>query len=525
MTLEAKQLKAAVETVRMPEGMGERLIRNCLETNAEREVLRDPPAGGRGGRAPRKWWGSLIAACVTLFVVALAGFGLWSAHRETPVSGTGGSVTGESSVLTAGEEAPGDSGGFSGGSGEHGEPSEGPLTGGQPEPGNSGAEDQPMVSICLHGSEELAEMREMALSADDEALNAYLRRLGLLYNVTREDLLAFLETLETLPYLPILPGEPVCIMYFPDLPKVSFTLEGENGDRVELDYEIYFDNPELLMTFLRDLAAEAPSLIDPFPCCDGRVTVYVEARSRTDDGQDFVIWHALADGILVRAIYYTEHPETVVTEELWGGLTVGKLAEFPPEGGSDDPTEEAPGEPPASIVLDGRAGLEEMREMVSSADEETLQAYLWSLPGMGASSREELAAFLELVDALPYLPLPEGEITCIDYIPDWQIAHVVTEATAGDWVRLTYFFYIEDTLAELERWRDPMLAHPSVSCDGRATVYMEWRTEETAGCRIDWWGEADGLFFRAEYHTEHPETVALEDLFASLTVESLAELS
>ena len=507
-----KALKDAVETLRMPEGMGERLLQACLaassQPNAEREILRDPPAGGRGGRAPRKWWGSLIAACVTVCVVSLAGFGLWSAHRDTPTA-TPPEELPEESVPSAAGEAP--SSGLAGT-----ESTAGSEPGAQEPP-----EDEPSVRLELEGMEALEELREMVSFATDEELENYLRQRGLLFYVDREGLVAFLEMLENLPYLPILPGEPVSIACELQMPLVSFLLEGANGDRAEVNYEIYFDNPDRLMTFLQDLAVEAPSLIDPFSCCDGRVTVYVEARSRTDDGQDFVIWHALVDGILVRVCYYTEHPESVVAEELWGGLTVQSvLATAHPEG----PEEEAPGDPPATFLLDSLDALAAMHELASTADDATLEDALSHLWGGAAYDRETLNACLQVVDALPYLSLLEGEVTSLEYNPEWKTARIVTEGPGGDWVRLTFYFYIEDARGEVERWRDPLFEQPIVCCDGRVTVYLEWRTKGPAGDRLQWWGEADGLFFNAEYHTAHLESVAAEDVFAASTLHLVSEL-
>lgn len=309
MTFDEKGLKAAVETVRLPEDMGERLFGSCLAARGEAP---GEQGAKRGRSAPRRAVRAGILACAALCVVVAVGFGLWRtgvregvrpeasepAEEGAPLPSE--ETLREESSLPAGESA--------------GESTEG------------SAEEEPFTTICLHSREELEELREVALNADDEALEAYLRRMGLMFYADREDLLALLETLDTLPYLPFLEGAPVSVAYLPQLPMLTVALEGENGERVELKYEIFFDNPERRMTYLQDLAAELPSLIEPFDCCDGRVTVYVEGRGRDRDGQIYVVfWYAVVDGILVRVDYYTDEPERIVAEEIFDGLEIGTV--------------------------------------------------------------------------------------------------------------------------------------------------------------------------------------------------------
>lgn len=195
-------------------------------------------------------------------------------------------------------------------------------------------------------------------------------------------------------------------------------------------------------------------------------------------------------------------------------------------------TEEPVHEPPAMIILDSSAELAEMREMAVCTDEDALYDYLWSLKGMGASSRGDLTAFLELLDSLPYLPVLEGEISSIRYTPERQHMEIVTKAANGDWLRLIYFLSVQDIHAEIEAWKkeepddDSILPEPFVCCGGRIKVYREVRVAKPGAFLLCWDIEADGIFIRVDFCPAdlNADRVVMEELFAGLTVKSVAEL-
>lgn len=197
------------------------------------------------------------------------------------------------------------------------------------------------------------------------------------------------------------------------------------------------------------------------------------------------------------------------------------------------PPDEPPYEPPASIILDGLSELEEMRGMAVCTDEDVLQAYLDGIKGMGASSRGDLTAFLELLDSLPYLPVLEGEITSIQYTPEWQLMEIVTEAANGDWVRLSYYLAVDEVHAEIEAWKEQepdnetFLPEPFVCCGGRVEVWREVRVAEPGMFLLYWDIEADGYPVRVNYCPADldADRVVLKDLFSNLTVQSIADLS
>lgn len=67
------------------------------------------------------------------------------------------------------------------------------------------------------------------------------------------------------------------------------------------------------------------------------------------------------------------------------------------------PTDDSPsyGAPSPAISLRSLAKLDEMREMITCTDEEELNKYLRSIEGAGARSRDDLIAFVNMIESLP----------------------------------------------------------------------------------------------------------------------------
>lgn len=171
--------------------------------------------------------------------------------------------------------------------------------------------------IHLNGLSELADLRELVSSAefaDGEAAAAYLQRLGD-ERIVREDLRSCVEVLDALPYLPVLEGEITSIEYCPREVFVAVRVEAADGDAAELFYEPDRRDPA------EDPSWEGMRFLVPFTCCDGRVTVYREERK-----EGFKAWHAVADGICLKVLYYTDEPDRISAEDVFGSLTVVRLA-------------------------------------------------------------------------------------------------------------------------------------------------------------------------------------------------------
>ena len=493
MKFDAKQLKAAVENIRLPEDMGERLLKNCSSANGRANG--SARGAKRGSFAWRKAFLAGVAACAVL----VAGFGLWKAGGErlwreiwdTPIGATASRPTEElSQPEHSGTEIPTDP----------------DVSGGNSTP------EEPFAALRFRGLSDVEELREAMESGDETSLLLCLERFAT-WGMGAEDMdmAVCLELLDSLPYLPILEGQIVSIEYIPEFSEVTLLLEDANGDQAELEYDFDFKDPVgFLMTFSEDLL-----LAEPFVCCDGRVTVYVEGQSREhgEGGRAFKVWHAVVDGMYLRVIYYTEQPNRLAAEDVFGGLEIRRLTDLP--SGEDPSGEELV---PNRFAMDLRSvqDLEELREMAVSADGDVLQAYLLR---KGMRNREELTEFLELLDSLPYLPILDGKLIWIGYdsgldfdsrqpYTENATLFISTEAQNGDWVRLQY------TLPVGER--------PTVTGDGELLMISGggWQEKHPTapGMLTTWELLADGLRVRVAYYSADPDSVVTEEVFAGLAV-------
>lgn len=485
MKFDAKQLKAAVETIRLPEDMGERLRKNCLAANRRANVAQD---ARRGSFAWRKAFLAGVAACAVLVV----GFGLWKAGGERLWNRIWDTPIGVTTPLPTEELSPPD-------------PSGTEVTTDPDVSGGGSTPEEPFAAFRFRGLSDVEELREAMESGDDLLLLLCMERFttwGI--GAMDMDMAVCLELLDSLPYLPILEGQIVSIEYIPEFSEVTLLVEDANGDQVELEYDFDSKDPaDFLMTFPEDLL-----LAEPFVCCDGRVTVYVEGQSREhgEGGRAFKVWHAVVDGMYLRVIYYTEQPNRLVAEDVFGGLEIRRLADLPS------------GEEmvPNRFAMDLRTECELvwLREMAVSADGDVLQTYLRR---KGMRSREELTEFLDLLDSLPYLPILDGKLIWIGYdsgldfdsrqpYTENAILFISTEANNGDWVRLQY------TL--------PVGEKPTVTGDGELLLLSGGaRTKpHGSGTLTTWELLVDGLRVRVEYHSADPDRAVTEEVFVGLTV-------
>ena len=302
MKFDAKQLKQAVETIRLPEDMGERLRNNCLAADSRANAAREAE---KRSLALRKAVLAGFVACAVLTV----GYGLWRAGGERLWNAFW--YTGINAVSKPLEEPPQ------------------VMSGEDSLPEGSGGGDltpEPPASFVVSGLGELSVLREMAVSADDAALQEYLLHLpgGAAYD--RESLTACLQAIDALPYLSLSEGEIVSIDYTPEMRFAYITTEAANGDLVQLYYAFLSGDA---VSGIREGFADF-LLPEPLVCCGGRVTVYTEHRGRAYGGEthmSYISWDTVTDGMYVRVTCYTDEPDRIVTEDVFAHLTICGLGD------------------------------------------------------------------------------------------------------------------------------------------------------------------------------------------------------
>lgn len=195
-------------------------------------------------------------------------------------------------------------------------------------------------------------------------------------------------------------------------------------------------------------------------------------------------------------------------------------------------SQETEGPPWPAIGVRSMAQLNEMREMVSCADEEKLNEYLRSVEGGGARTREDLVAFLNLIDYLPVLELLKGDITWINHGKDIagnESVVISTQGENGDWTRVEYLAWGNGVNDEIEFRKDngyfenSVIDTPIYFCDGRIAVYSEIRDAHPSGngYTVTWTIVVNGILANVVYYSEEIDDISAESVFADVTIGTL----
>ena len=207
------------------------------------------------------------------------------------------------------------------------------------------------------------------------------------------------------------------------------------------------------------------------------------------------------------------------------------------EPNSDNPLTKDP-PPSQTIEIQGLEKLNEMRKMVACGDETQLGQYVQSVADSGIQSKDDLIAFVKLIDALPHISVLDGSVTWIcfshsiseDTGKETNVVYVTTEATDGDWMRVEYVLSVADVSKKIldekiQVGEESLLSSAVTSADGKLTFHIEMRSLHPSGrgTMIQWVGEADGIFTRIFYYTDNESDVKTEELFGALEISDILQ--
>ena len=194
--------------------------------------------------------------------------------------------------------------------------------------------------------------------------------------------------------------------------------------------------------------------------------------------------------------------------------------------------------PSQTIEIQGLEKLNEMRKMVACGDETQLGQYVQSVADSGIQSKDDLIAFVKLIDALPHISVLDGSVTWIrfshsiseDTGKETNVVYVTTEATDGDWMRVEYVLSVTDVSKKIldekiQVGEESLLRSAVTSADGKLTFHIEMRSPHPSGrgTMIQWVGEADGIFTRIFYYTDNERDVKTEELFGALEISDILQ--
>ena len=182
-----------------------------------------------------------------------------------------------------------------------------------------------------------------------------------------------------------------------------------------------------------------------------------------------------------------------------------------------------PSDPLPTIHVQSLAELETMREMVECEDEQILNAYLHSITGGGARSRQDLIDFLKLVDSMPYARFIDGEITSLTYNETDEWLSVSVEANNGKSLYCNYQLGVSDVEKQMAKatrklGRQNLLSAPLSTGDGRLTLYTETREPSANGDVIRWQGVLDGIAVLIVYRVDDADAIDTATLLESVEI-------
>ncbi len=189
--------------------------------------------------------------------------------------------------------------------------------------------------------------------------------------------------------------------------------------------------------------------------------------------------------------------------------------------------------PSHTIEVRSLEDFNKMKEMSVCDDESQLQQYFQSFAFERPQSKEDLSAFVNLIDSLPQIPILEGNITWIcfshsiseDTGKETNVVYITTEAANGDWTRVEYVLSVTDIPAKISAEKSEienksLLNSPIKNSDGNLTLHIETRSPHPSGngTMIQWVGETEGIFTRIFYFTNTTSDVETEKLFNDIQI-------
>ena len=188
----------------------------------------------------------------------------------------------------------------------------------------------PQPSITLQSLAELETMREMIACEDEQVLNDYLHSITGGGAYSRQDLIDFLHLVDNTPYVQMIDGEITSLTYNKTDERFSVSVEAENGDSLNVSYELGIFDVEKSMEKAAKKLGKNNLLSAPLSTEDGRLTLYTETREPSDNG-DVIRWQGILDGIAVYIVYWVADADAVDTAALLDRLKIADsiVPQFP----------------------------------------------------------------------------------------------------------------------------------------------------------------------------------------------------
>ena len=189
--------------------------------------------------------------------------------------------------------------------------------------------------------------------------------------------------------------------------------------------------------------------------------------------------------------------------------------------------------PSQTVEVQGMEEWEKMKQMAKCNDEVQLERYIQSVANRGIQSKDDLLAFVKLMESLPQIPILNSNITWIQFSrgvsedtgKETIVVYILTEAKNGDWTRVEYLLSVMDVSKKIAEEKDmidknTILTSPIKTYDQKMELHIETREPHPSGqgTMIKWTGEVDGIFTRIYYYTQKAEEVKTEQLVHGIQI-------
>ncbi len=185
-------------------------------------------------------------------------------------------------------------------------------------------------------------------------------------------------------------------------------------------------------------------------------------------------------------------------------------------------------EPPPRyyISLRSEEQLSKMREMALCTDEKEIKSYLTSIGSEGATNKEDLVNFLDLLERFPYFNIVDGDISWMAYFKgksedtgkDYEVFHISLKAENGDWIRFEYLLSEKDPsdniLNQINNSTTQFTSKPLKSSDERLTIFSETRKDHPTdpGEIVRWISKVDGIYAFIVCYTSIPNQINTDNI-------------
>lgn len=178
------------------------------------------------------------------------------------------------------------------------------------------------------------------------------------------------------------------------------------------------------------------------------------------------------------------------------------------------------------ISLRSEEQLSKMREMALCTDEKEIKSYLASIGSEGATSKEDLVNFLDLLERFPYFNIVDGDISWIAYFKgksedtgeDYEVFHISLKAENGDWIRFEYLLSEKDPsdniLNQINNSTTRFTSEPLKSSDEKLTIFSETREDHPTdpGEIVRWISKIDGTYAFIVCYTSIPNQINTDNI-------------